>query len=152
MLTVNTYERLRWELRYIHFPVQPSFLRRLKELIGDLGGELLQEDSPIANGFRYGGKVYNDPPLPNRPRLTLSAAWKEKGRSVDVRDLAEVFGDAEERIECDVPRNLRGGINAFFRAHKIPYKAAVRGWILTIKDGLPAAGRSAKRRQEKSEK
>jgi hypothetical protein len=104
-----------------------------------------QPDGPVApDGFRHAGKVYS--PLARGPFRALSVAWELDGRCANKDDLSEtLYGDREETLNQSTLRDLRGKLNDFFRDHKIPYKATVRGYSITIKDGDPPTTRPPKR-------
>ena len=98
-----------------------------------------------ADGFRYCGKVFDNPPMARGPFHALSLMWNSEGRCVDREDLAEVlYGDREEALNENTLRGLQRRLNDFFRAHRIQYKATVRGYSIAIKDGNPPAARRAK--------
>ena len=106
--------------------------------------EKQNDDGPVSpDGFRYGGTIYDKPPLARGPFHALSAVWIQDGRCVDSSKLKEpLYGDREEELNESTLRDLRGQINDFFRSHSIPYRATVRGYFLAIKDGAPQPARS----------
>lgn len=97
----------------------------------------VDEDGPVPpDGFRLKGTLYR--PLAKGPFNAIAHLWGCRDRWCDIQDLPQVlYGDCEEMLSDNTVRNLREGLNTFFRQHTIPFRAVAKGKVLAVLDGAP---------------